>query len=94
VRTTLMLMMALVIAVAMKVVGVLLITALLIIPAAASRRLVTTPEQMAVTASAIGMLAIAGGLWISFYWDTPAGPSAVLCASACFALSLLKKPRV
>jgi zinc transport system permease protein len=94
VRTSLMLMMALVIAVAMKVVGVLLITALLIIPAAASRRLVTTPEQMAISASAIGMLAIAGGLWISFYWDTPAGPSAVLCASACFALSLLKKPRV
>lgn len=92
VRTTLMLMMALVIAVAMKVVGVLLITALLIIPAAASRRLVRTPEQMAVSASAIGMLAIAGGLAVSFYWDTPAGPSAVLCASVMFALSLLKKP--
>ncbi|GAB3111050.1 zinc ABC transporter permease subunit ZnuB [Aestuariicella hydrocarbonica] len=92
VRTTLMLMMALVIAVAMKVVGVLLITALLIIPAAASRRLVKTPEQMAICASAIGMLAIAGGLAISFYWDTPAGPSAVLCASGFFALSLAKKP--
>lgn len=94
VRTALMLMMALLIAVAMKVVGVLLITALLIIPSAASRRLVNTPEQMAVSASAIGMLAIAGGLASSFYWDTPAGPSAVLCASIVFALSLFKQPTV
>ncbi len=94
VRTALMLMMALLIAVAMKVVGVLLITALLIIPSAASRRLVNTPEQMAVSASAIGMLAIAGGLASSFYWDTPAGPSAVLCASIVFALSLFKQPSV
>ncbi len=94
VRTALMLMMALLIAVAMKVVGVLLITALLIIPSAASRRLVNTPEQMAVSASAIGMLAIVGGLAGSFYWDTPAGPSAVLCASIMFALSLFKQPSV
>ncbi len=94
VRTALMLMMALLIAVAMKVVGVLLITALLIIPSAASRRLVNTPEQMAVSASAIGMLAIVGGLAGSFYCDTPAGPSAVLCASIMFALSLFKQPSV
>ena len=94
VRTALMLMMALLIAVAMKVVGVLLITALLIIPSAASRRLVKTPEQMAASASFIGMVAIAGGLITSFYWDTPAGPSAVLCASGIFAASLLKRPAV
>lgn len=94
VRTTLMLMMALLIAVAMKVVGVLLITALLIIPSAASRRLVSTPEQMAISASIIGMLAIGAGLGASFYWDTPAGPSAVLCASVMFAASLLKRPAV
>lgn len=94
VRTALMLMMALLIAVAMKVVGVLLITALLIIPSAASRRLVKTPEQMAISASIIGMLAIGAGLGASFYWDTPAGPSAVLCASLFFAASLLKRPSV
>ncbi len=69
-----------------------MLTALLIIPAAASRRWVRTPEQMALGASLIGMLAIAGGLAISFYWDTPAGPSAVLTAGGLFAVSLLKKP--
>ncbi len=92
VRTVLMLLMALVIAIAIKVVGVLLITALLIIPAAASRRLAKTPEQMAFFASALGGIAVIGGLASSFYWDTPAGPSIVLVASVSFILSLLRKP--
>jgi zinc transport system permease protein len=43
-----MLMMALVIAIAMKIVGILLITSLLIIPAATARRFSTSPEIMAV----------------------------------------------
>ena len=37
---------SLVIAVAMKIVGVLLITSLMIIPAATAQRLAKTPEQM------------------------------------------------
>ncbi len=94
VRTTLMLLMALVIAIAMKVVGVLLITALLIIPAAASRRLTHTPEQMAMVASVLGCLAVAGGMAASFFMDTPAGPSVVLSASVLFILTLVKKQPV
>lgn len=91
VRTTLMLLMALVIAIAMKVVGVLLITALLIIPAATARRLASTPEQMALLASGIGVLAVMGGLAASFYWDWPAGPAIVLSTTGVFVLSLLKR---
>lgn len=91
VRTALMLLMALVIAIAMKVVGVLLITALLIIPAAASRRLTHTPESMALMASGLATLSVAGGLGASFLWDSPAGPSIVLCATTLFILSLLRR---
>lgn len=94
VRTALMLLMALVIAIAMKVVGVLLITALLIIPAAASRRLARTPEQMAVIAGLIGVLAVIGGLAASYWWDSPAGPAIVLTATSVFTLTLLKKQQV
>ena len=47
-RMTLMLLIAVVIAVAMKIVGVLLITSLLIIPAAAAQRHARSPEQMAL----------------------------------------------
>ena len=93
VRMLLMLGMALVIAIAMKVVGVLLITALLIIPAAAARRLTQTPEQMAGVASLLGLIAVSGGLASSFFWDTPAGASVVLSASGKFPLTLLEPQR-
>ena len=83
-RLALMLMLSLVIATAMKIVGVLLITALLIIPAAAVRPASATPERMAVMASLIGMLAVVIGLHLSWYLDTPAGPSVVVAAFGFF----------
>ncbi|SHE95884.1 zinc ABC transporter permease subunit ZnuB [Vibrio gazogenes] len=87
----LMLMVGLVIAVGMKFVGALIITSLLIIPAAGARRLSTTPEQMAMIASAIGMIAVLSGLYLSWEFDTPAGPSVVISASCLFILSHLVK---
>jgi len=85
-RLLLMVMVALVIAVAMKIVGVLLITALLIIPAATARRLSGTPERMAVLAALAGGLAVMTGLGMSWQFDTPAGPSVVVAAFALFLL--------
>ena len=87
-RMTLMLLIAVVIAVAMKIVGVLLITSLLIIPAAAQRH-ARSPEQMAVGASLLGMLPVCGGLALSWFKDTPAGPSIVVTAAALFLLSFV-----
>jgi len=83
------LMIALLIAVSMKIIGVLLITSLLIIPPAAARRLAQTPEQMALGASVIGCLSVSGGLLMSWEWDTPAGPSIVVTACAIFILLTL-----
>lgn len=94
IRTLLMLLMALVIAMAMKVVGVLLITALLIIPAATSRRLSSSPEHMALLASLVGTLAVSLGLGVSYQWDTPAGPAIVLSATALYLLSLLRRQAI
>eukprot|EP01132_Coremiostelium_polycephalum_P012108 gene12108-14809_t len=88
-RMTLMLLIAVVIAVAMKIVGVLLITSLLIIPAAAAQRHARSPEQMALGASLLGMLAVCGGLALSWFKDTPAGPSIVVTAAALFLLSFV-----
>lgn len=83
-----MLLMAIVIAIAMKIVGVLLITAMLIIPAATARRFAGSPEQMALLASSIGAIAAIAGLFGSLTWDTPSGPSIVIGALAIFLLSL------
>jgi zinc transport system permease protein len=89
-RLIFMLLMATVIAIAMKIVGILLITSLLIIPAATARRFASTPEQMAVMASLLGAVAVAGGLFASLRLDTPSGPSIVVAALVFFLLSLLQ----
>jgi zinc transport system permease protein len=87
-RLFFMLLMAVVIAIAMKIVGIMLITSLLIIPAAAARRFSSTPEIMAVLASLIGAIAVIGGLFGSLTYDTPSGPSIVVAALILFMLSL------
>ena len=84
-----MLLMAAVIAISMKIVGVLLITAMLIIPAATSRRFASGPEVMALLAAAIGAVSVVAGLFGSLKWDTPAGPSIVVAALCLFVLSIL-----
>jgi len=80
---------AVVVAVAIKVVGALLIGALLVIPAASARAVTKSPEAMAVGAAIIGAASACGGLWMSYTMDTPAGPSIVCVAAVFFAASNL-----
>ncbi|MCW8859282.1 MAG: metal ABC transporter permease [Deltaproteobacteria bacterium] len=80
---------ALTVAVMMKVVGMLLVTSLLIIPAATARRFAGNPELMAILASLIGCLAVCLGLFGSFQWDTPSGPSIVVAACVLFLFGLI-----
>jgi zinc transport system permease protein len=86
-KAMLVLLLALVVAISMKIVGVLLISALLIIPAAAARPLAKSPEQMAIFASFIGMISVCAGMAFSFIWDTPTGPSIVVSAAGLFVIS-------
>ena len=88
-QMVLTLALALVVAVAIKVVGVLLIAAMLIIPPAAARPFARTPEQMAILAAAIGALAVVAGLQGALLLDSPAGPSIVCAAALIFVLSNL-----
>ncbi|UWZ96446.1 zinc ABC transporter permease subunit ZnuB [Vibrio splendidus] len=92
-RLILMLLVGIVIAVGMKFVGALIMTSLLIIPAATARKFSNTPEQMAFLASIIGSIAVFGGLSLSWFYDTPAGPSVVISAAAMFMLSQMVKSR-
>ncbi|MDG2090129.1 MAG: zinc ABC transporter permease subunit ZnuB [Gammaproteobacteria bacterium] len=92
-RLLLMLLIATVIALSMKVVGMLLITSLMIIPPASVRNFSNSPEKMAFFASLVGCLAVCGGLLASFYLDTPSGPSIVVSAAVLFMLSSAIKNR-
>ena len=93
VQTGLMVLTAVIVGLAIKVVGVLLITALLIIPAAAARPFARTPEMMAALASMAGVLSVLGGLAASYRWDLPAGPAIVLAAAVLVVLTSLARGR-
>ena len=88
-RMVLTLALAIVVAVALKIVGALLIAALLIIPAATARALARGPEGMALWAIGMGGLSVWGGLRLSLAQDTPSGPSIVVVAAGLFALAML-----
>ena len=78
-----------VIAISIKIVGILLITGLLIIPAAASRNLSSTPIQMAIISSVIGLVSVVLGLQTSMIWNSPTGPTILAIALGVFTLTLL-----
>lgn len=84
-----MILLALIIAVAIKVVGVLLITALLIIPAASARLFSRSPQQMVLVATVFAIAAVSTGLLASLQWDLPAGPAIVMMAASGFFISRL-----
>lgn len=88
-RIAFMFLLAGVIAIGMKLVGILLIVSLLIIPPAAARAMAGSPERMALGSALIGILAVVSGLHASKWWDVAAGPAIVLAALIIFAGSLL-----
>ena len=88
-----LLLLAAVMAVTVRIIGVLLITALLVIPAATARRFATSPESMAILAAVIGAIAVVAGLAASLRWDTAAGPSIVAATLIMFLLSSLMPRR-
>ena len=73
-----------VVAISVKIIGILLITSMLIIPAAASKRLVNSPESMALLATVFGILSVILGIFLSVEIDTPSGPTIVVVSSFLF----------
>ena len=81
-----MFLMTIMVAISIRIVGILLITSMLIIPAATARQLSRSPEAMAVIAALLGAVAVAAGIWGSVVLDTPSGPSIVTAATLMFAI--------
>lgn len=89
IRAAFIILMALAVAMAIKFVGILLAVAFLIVPAVAARPFATTPERMVVIALAVAVAAVAAGLYGSWTWDLPGGPSIVLAMALAAAASLV-----
>ncbi len=94
VEFTFVILIALVTAVAMKIVGLLLITAMLVIPAAAARRFSRTPERMAVFAALLAGGSVILGLLLSAILGVTSGPAIVLAAGILFVLTLAVPQRI
>ncbi|GBD42187.1 High-affinity zinc uptake system membrane protein ZnuB [bacterium HR39] len=88
VRIEFVLALALVVALGMRVVGMLLVMTLLLVPPAAVRGFVRTPEAMASGAILFALLAALLGLELAFTADLPAGPAIAFCAVLGFFLAL------
>ena len=83
-------LMAAVIAISIKMVGLLLITGMLIIPAAMARNVSTSPLQMVFYSVIGGLLSVILGLYSSLEFNTSSGPSIIAASLFLFILSLLK----
>ena len=83
-------LMAGIIAISIKMVGLLLITGMLIIPAAMARNLSDNPQKMVLFSIIGGVLSVINGLFSSLEFNTPSGPSIITASLVLFILSLLK----
>ncbi len=91
IQLILYLMIALLIAVMMKVMGVLLIGAMLVIPVNAARVFSNSPEQMLVLGLLFGLLALFSGMFMSWQYDLQTAPAIVVMASIWLLFALLFK---
>jgi zinc transport system permease protein len=81
-------LMAALIAISIKMVGILLITGMLIIPAAMARNLANNPKQMIIISIIGGLLAVVLGLYSSLQFNSASGPSIITAALVLFILSM------
>ena len=82
----LLVMLALVIVIGIQAAGVILVMAMLVTPAATAYLLVRRFVPMMMAAAAMGAAAAVTGLYISYYFNWPAGPAMTLVASGIFVL--------
>ena len=90
VNTIFTILLAALIAISIKMVGILLITGLLIIPTAMARNLSNNPRQKVILSIVGGLLSVFIGLYASFEINTSSGPSIVSVALILFILSLTR----
>ena len=87
-------LMAAIIAISIKMVGLLLITGMLIIPAAMARNISNNPKQMVLFSIIGGLLSVVMGLFGSLQINSPSGPSIITAGLILFILSLIKIKRL
>ncbi|HSO28537.1 MAG TPA: metal ABC transporter permease [Candidatus Sulfomarinibacteraceae bacterium] len=86
-------MIALTIVISLQAVGIILVVAMLVTPAATAQLLAERFSRLMAIAVAIGILAPAAGLYLSFWTNTASGALIVLVETAGFLAALALGPR-
>lgn len=87
----LLVLLAAVIAMAIKLVGIVLVTAMLVIPAAAAQNMAWSLSSMFSLSVILSCISVLAGMLLSAAASLPSGPTIVLCAGFLFVVSLLWK---
>jgi len=82
-------LLALVVMVSIRLVGILIINSLLVLPAASSRNFAQNAYSYTVWAAVISIFSGIAGLIASYYWGTASGATIVLFAAGCYGISAI-----
>lgn len=88
-RTAFIVLLALVVGVSIKAIGVLLVSAFVVIPACAARLLSRNFTTHVLFSAGLGALSAVTGIIVSAFFDLPSGPSIVVMQLAIFLAAML-----
>ncbi len=91
INTILILMTALTVVLAMKVVGIMLVSAMLIIPAASALQVAKSFKMSIIIAAVIGVFSVFFGIWISYILNIPPGGAIIVINFIILMLTLAYK---
>ncbi len=86
-------MLALVVVISIKLVGIILVSAMLVIPAAAGMQLFRNYRGVLAVAEVVGMASVVSGLYLSYLFDVASGAAIVLVLFAFYLLCYALSPR-
>ncbi len=82
---------AVVITVSLKIMGIILVTSLLIVPAASAKNLASNMKSLFILSCIFGIVSGLLGMIASIYLNTSSGPTIVLVSIGIFFMTMLKK---
>ncbi len=84
-------LLAITIAMSLKIAGAILVSALIIVPAATAQNIARNVRQMFVFAVILAVISVVVGMFFSFLFDSPSGSTMVLVSTILFIVSLFFK---
>jgi zinc transport system permease protein len=93
INNILIILAAITVGLAMRIVGILLIGALMVIPVVTAIQLARSFKQSLLLASLLGVISVVTGLCAAYYLNLPAGGAIVILALLFLLLALMVRPR-